>query len=181
MEIDNDIFGCLSPIEGSLISYFAGKCDFGMVNIGCYKGRSLKYMLDGIHSFKRPEIYSIDIKIRDECKLVDRYNQVIFLQGFSNDAKIIHQIGKVDFVFIDGGHSYDECLEDLNNYWNKLVSGGIIMVHDYYETGDGILHNLGVSKACNEFYEIHKNEFVPDDWNCSPIHRVDSSWIVQRK
>lgn len=35
-------------------------------------------------------------------------------------------------VFIDGNHGYDDCLFDITTWGNKLVSGGIILVHDYH-------------------------------------------------
>lgn len=35
-------------------------------------------------------------------------------------------------VFIDGDHGYEPCLFDITTWGNKLVPGGIILVHDYH-------------------------------------------------
>jgi hypothetical protein len=37
----------------------------------------------------------------------------------------------LDLLHIDAGHSYKECLNDLNNYTPKIVPGGALCVHDY--------------------------------------------------
>lgn len=50
----------------------------------------------------------------------------------------------VDFVFIDGLHTYDQVLKDCQNYYSKLKNGGLFCGHDY----DTIKE---VRKAVNEF------------------------------
>jgi predicted O-methyltransferase YrrM len=37
----------------------------------------------------------------------------------------------IDFVFIDGDHSYDQVLKDLINYGLKVKPGGIVAGHDW--------------------------------------------------
>ena len=50
----------------------------------------------------------------------------------------------VDFVYVDGDHSYDGCMGDLEKYWPKTkIIGG----HDYK------IKYPGVVKAVNEFTE----------------------------
>lgn len=38
---------------------------------------------------------------------------------------------KVDFVFIDGDHSYDGCVGDIVSWWPHLKVGGLMAIHDY--------------------------------------------------
>ena len=40
-------------------------------------------------------------------------------------------IGRMDFVFVDGAHSYDYVKSDSEKGWRMLRSGGIIAWHDY--------------------------------------------------
>ena len=35
-----------------------------------------------------------------------------------------------DFIFIDGGHSYEEAGADFRNYWPLLREGGLLAMHD---------------------------------------------------
>jgi len=51
----------------------------------------------------------------------------------------------LDFVYIDGNHSYDSVVEDILLYYHKIKKGGMLSGHDYdYES---------VKKAVNEFTE----------------------------
>ena len=50
----------------------------------------------------------------------------------------------IDFVFIDGLHTYDQVLKDCENYYSKLKVGGLFSGHDYHTIND-------VKKAVDEF------------------------------
>ena len=50
----------------------------------------------------------------------------------------------IDFVFIDGLHTYEQVLNDCENYYPKLKSGGLFCGHDYNKIED-------VRKAVDEF------------------------------
>lgn len=58
--------------------------------------------------------------------------------------------GGVDFVYIDGDHSYNGCMADLEMYYPKIKRGGILAGHDYL---DGSLPEgeFGVKRAVDEF------------------------------
>lgn len=42
----------------------------------------------------------------------------------------------VDFIFVDGDHSYDATLADCMHYYSKLKKGGIFCGHDYQTLED---------------------------------------------
>lgn len=54
-----------------------------------------------------------------------------------------------DFIFIDGGHSYDIALADVNNYWPLLPAGGIMAMHDIAYP-DNNPDNYGVARVWRE-------------------------------
>lgn len=39
--------------------------------------------------------------------------------------------GKVDLVFVDGGHELEECRGDIDAWWPHLKLGGVMAIHDY--------------------------------------------------
>lgn len=39
--------------------------------------------------------------------------------------------GSVDLLFVDGDHSYEGCLADINNWYCKVKPEGVILGHDY--------------------------------------------------
>jgi hypothetical protein len=64
-----------------------------------------------------------------------------------------------DAIYIDGDHSYECALIDLELAKNKIKKGGIILGHDYCEKMPGVL------KAVNEFIFINnfKIDFITLD------------------
>ena len=86
-----------------------------------------------------------------------------FLKSFSNNVTLIKgnsniilkhlELENIDFVFLDGGHSYETVLNDLNLIYEKIVKnkGAIILCDDY----DDATYITGVKKAVDEF--IKKN------------------------
>ncbi len=68
----------------------------------------------------------------------------------------------LDFVYIDGNHTFDYVTEDLNG-WSKIVKkGGIISGHDYKgrRRGSSPLGRmeLGVGKAVDKYIEENKKK-----------------------
>lgn len=63
----------------------------------------------------------------------------------SDDAASDFDDESVDFIFIDGLHTYEPVYKDLRNYYPKLKKGGLFCGHDYTNVADG------VGKAVNEF------------------------------
>lgn len=57
-------------------------------------------------------------------------NQVSILQMDSNSASAMIADRSLDFVFIDGDHSYHQTLSDIKNYLPKVKGGGVIAGHD---------------------------------------------------
>jgi predicted O-methyltransferase YrrM len=52
---------------------------------------------------------------------------------------------ELDFVFIDGDHSYDATLADITNYWPKVKKGGVFAGHD--------INLTSVDAAVKEFFK----------------------------
>lgn len=60
----------------------------------------------------------------------DRYN---FVEKFSLDAVKDFDDGSVDFVYIDGDHSFQSTTNDIAEWSKKIRPGGIIAGHDYFK------------------------------------------------
>lgn len=67
---------------------------------------------------------------------------------------------ELDFVYIDANHNYEFVKEDIETWYPKLKSGGILSGHDY--------PTPSVAKAVNEFMSINhlKLEATTPDWYC---------------
>lgn len=65
----------------------------------------------------------------------DKYK---FIYKTSDDA--IDEIpNNLDFVYIDGNHSYEQVKRDIDTYYNKVKMGGIIGGHDFGLNFPGVI------------------------------------------
>jgi hypothetical protein len=81
-------------------------------------------------------------------KMFGKNKNVKLIFNYSTEA--IKDISdKLDFVYIDGDHSYSAVKEDILNYWQILKKGGVLGGHDVHNATRP--HNIGVMKAVFEF------------------------------
>ena len=50
---------------------------------------------------------------------------------------------EIDFMFLDGGHSYTQCKKDFEKYRNLMRQNGLLIIHDY-------VHDLPIKRFCDE-------------------------------
>ncbi len=55
--------------------------------------------------------------------------EVIFLK-MSSDLAVDMIPDDMDFIYIDGNHSYDFVSKDIKNYWKKVKKGGLLAGHN---------------------------------------------------
>jgi len=80
---------------------------------------------------------------RDRC---------VFIQGFSADvARQNTNIPPLDWVYIDGNHSYANVKEDLELWSKRLKADGVLMGHDYTEGRWAKEWHMAVVPAVNDF------------------------------
>jgi predicted O-methyltransferase YrrM len=151
--------------------------------VGCWKGATTLKLLPTIRK-ANGRIYCIDwfqgsvaggagehghrpensnqVRIDCETTLAEYKKEVIILEGDSAEcAKFIPDCF-LDFCFIDAGHRYSNCIKDIEAYWPKVKTGGLICGHDYaHENLENIgdqnvfeddTRHLGVTKAVKEFF-----------------------------
>lgn len=159
-----------------------------VVEIGSWQGKSTFCILSGLKSGK---VYAIDPfnasggedwnegEYQQKATGIDlletfksnvgkfiRAGKVEIRQGFSNQFS--DEFGQIDFLFIDGDHSINGCLEDYNLYSSKVVKGGFIAFHDY----DPNRPELGPTHVISEVIEKEEKFFF---WG-----RFDSLWVGRR-
>lgn len=83
-------------------------------------------------------------------------NRAIIMRMFSKEAAREIKDSSLDFVFIDGNHSYDGVSKDIKLWLPKIKKGGFIAFHDYNHP-----RLPGVKKAIDEIF--NKNKLELDD------------------
>lgn len=86
----------------------------------------------------------------------------------------------LDFVYIDGNHSYDYVMEDIIIWQRKVRKGGLVMGHDYntFRGGNYKNYKREIAVAVNDYTEIHKIPFYLTD-NSARHYKADrhASWF----
>ncbi len=83
---------------------------------------------------------------------------VTLIKGNSNVILRNLDLKDIDFVFLDGGHSFETVFEDLNLIYNKISSnrGAVILCDDYEDSS----YITGVKKAVDKFVETNKLKLI---------------------
>lgn len=83
---------------------------------------------------------------RDNIKRAGMWDFVTPVKAFS--AEYVKEVtDEIDFIFVDGDHSYKAAKEDVEEYGKKLVSGGICVLHDVWGENFTGNANWGPSKV----------------------------------
>jgi hypothetical protein len=89
---------------------------------------------------------------------IDR-GQVVVHRKYSRECGPLFGDGELDFVYVDGMHSYEACLEDLRLFGPKVRGTGLLMGHDFSNTEMGRRKSFGVIRAVSEF--VAQSDFLP--------------------
>jgi predicted O-methyltransferase YrrM len=165
--VETGIEGWMTDNELNVLKYLASKCD-SIVEIGSWKGRSTKELLESC----RGTVYAVDHWLGSAGDLTEiaTFNKDIYSEFINNvghypnlevlrgnSVEIASQFNdKTDMVFIDAGHTYEECKTDIEAWLPKCDK--IICGHDYSFPG--------VIQAVNEKFG-------------KPDHVIDSIWIKE--
>ncbi len=74
----------------------------------------------------------------------------------------------LDFVHIDGDHSFDAAVQDIVAYAPKVRIGGLILVHDYFST-----RWQGVTLAVDAYVRAHSIQ----EWYVTPDVSPTAFWV----
>lgn len=115
--------------------------------VGCEIGFGLGVNAESLLvELNMERLYCVDIfegyfqngKFFDECyrenygafsRLLED-KRVVFFKGDSREV-LKGMVDGLDFVYVDGNHSFDYVFDDLVNAWNKVKVGGFVGGHDF--------------------------------------------------
>lgn len=106
----------------------------------------------GYKDYTLPQTFQ---KLKDQMlKRVGSNHNFSLLEGWSTQFFHIFQDESLDFVYVDGNHSYEYTLSDIEEWWPKVKKGGIMCGDDY---AGPVRHAYDVIRAVDDFvakYEI---------------------------
>lgn len=170
-KVPSGIEGWMTDSEIETLRWLGARCK-NVVEVGSWKGRGTKELLETC----KGTVYAIDhfngtdtdgsklaalgLNIYDKFVLnVGSFPNLKILKGDSVEMAKTFNGNKVDMVFLDAGHTYEDVIEDIDTWLpkcNRIIAG-----HDYCNGFPG------VEKAVNEKF---KN-----------VNVRDSIWWVELK
>ncbi len=113
-----------------------------------------------------PELAIALETVQDNFRAYDLLNeQVIFLKGWFKDTLGDIRINQLALLRLDGD-LYESTMDALHHLYDKVVSGGFVIVDDF-----GMIN---CEKSVNDFF-LNRNEPMPK------IHKVDWTGVYWRK
>ena len=162
----NPMDGNITPLELVVISLLISTLKpKKILEIGTYNGRTTINM--ALNQPKDGEIITFDLP-NNKTKLPLAPSEEKYILGKDSYRRAHTQITQVfcdsadfdfniwfdsvDFMFIDGSHSYEYTMHDSKLAFNLVRQGGQILWHDYDSP-----HWPGVTKALNELYRSNSD------------------------
>lgn len=125
------------------------------LEIGILKGETTRVILDacpnvvkyyGVDPYE--PYFDVDHEKTKEDMVAFKATAETNLQGYSQYELVASVPEKVDFILLDGKHTYDQVKEDLTIYHPLLKDGGIMFCHDY--------NNAEVNRAIKDWRKENK-------------------------
>lgn len=160
-----------------------------LVEIGVWKGRSAVYMAELIkETGKKVQFYALDnfagsSEHVEHLKTLEKTLLEIFMQNLADSGTTEHvkviigdSVGaavnfeddSIYMAYIDASHEYGFVKKDIEAWWPKIKSGGILGGHDYGSWP-------GVTQAVNEF--VSDNNLVLNPYNYT-LRTLGATWYV---
>lgn len=111
------------------------------------------------------EVLGQDEVMPQMLKRVERFgDRFTLIREMSDNAFDKFEDESMDFIFIDGIHTYEQVLKDCKNYWPKLKKGGLFCGHDYTnvaQVGDAVRVfakeiNVNINRAKQDIWFWYK-------------------------
>jgi hypothetical protein len=134
-----------------------------LIGIDIWEDNGLLTVTDGMSQTKMNENYIKSLKV------MLKYPQVKYIKGNTTDYINLFDNDFFDFVYVDSDHSYEGVKKDLNSWWDKIKTNGVLAGHDYFEHTSS--YTFGVVEAVNDFIKekgISQENFYVTSESFSP-------------
>lgn len=149
------------------INTYSNTQEMTMIEIGSYVGESTTLFAKNFKKVISIDPYMNDYDLSDPAVIYHPDFEVSVYNEFQKNIRGIENIESirltsdegvskiktlVDFVYIDGLHTYDQCLKDIKNYQPLILPGGFIGGHDYHQNWPGVVQAITESFTIDSFF-----------------------------
>ena len=156
---------------------------YNFLEIGSHKGQTSSLIIDHLEKTNTDfHYYGIDPQIIAPMggfwKMDFTHDKFTWLKGFSFEEEIINKIPNLHWIFLDACHCKLCVKRDIENYFPKLISNGIICIHDAVE----IIQNRR-NQRYEALKEHHDDELAGTEGVqvLAAIEEVDVNWKLYKK
>lgn len=139
--------------------------DFAYWFLSNWKGYTLHLVDPYLPYWEMPWDRSADRQIAINRLSVFGGRARFILHDSATAATLIPLSRAIQFVYIDADHSYDAAKKDIEIWWCRLASGGILAGHDYDHSHPGVIRAVTEFAASENLQVfITCEESVPASW-----------------
>lgn len=107
----------------------------------------------------------MDERYKKVCQKFLNYRNILILRKFSTEITNDIEDNSLDFVYIDGDHTFDSVCKDFDIFFKKVKKGGIIAGDDYINNnwwGNGVIDAVHLNLFYKDLKVIYleKDQFV---------------------
>lgn len=97
-----------------------------------------------------------DNNYNNAVKLLSQFGErSVILRGLTHEMAALVEDGSLGLLYLDGDHSYEGVMKDLESWYPKVCKGGVIATHDYFDPDYGVKRAFGDFTKKNRIFEIH--------------------------
>lgn len=149
--------GCWLGHSTSIIAKRAKELNGRVICIDTFKGSEGTFLTEYADNNNVYEEFKNNMGELGLLGIIDVFNMD------SDSAEKFIKENKLDFLFIDGNHIYEQVNKDINNYLPKMKIGGIISGHDY---------EIGFDLDLKSITEEDLNKDMSRGFHCGVIKSV---------
>lgn len=172
--------GNVTPLELLIISSLvASKNPLNLLEIGTFDGNTTLQM--ALNCSSKATVHTIDLEegretelpileedvkyVLDSKKVTRKFIgtcvQEKIMQHFGDSTVYdFSKMGRVDFCFIDGGHTYDCVKKDSEKVFSILAEGGMVLWHDFTPNCPGVYRYLMELSKTMPLAHIYETQLV---------------------
>ncbi len=134
----NDWFGWRIDAWEKHLADFKNTPHFHYLEIGVFEGRSLLWLLENILTHPSSKAVALDLfpgtleeRFLYNLNLSGQKDRVQIMKGDSSVILKTLNPDSFDLIYVDGGHTAKQALNDLILSWTLLKTGGLMIIDDY--------------------------------------------------
>jgi hypothetical protein len=134
---------------------------------------------DHLISFTRYMVAQVNIRTTNlNLKVAGRFTSGQIFRAYGHEVLPYCPDETIDFIYIDGDHTYEAVAADIAGWWPKLKVGGILAGHDYNDQTPGTVQAVDEFSACLEKEKKFNPEFKITGTQPGHYDADAPSWVL---